>query len=157
VVVVSSKAQDMGRIAFDDLDWEKRAYKPWRAYGQSKLANMMFALELQRRLTAAGSQVRVTAAHPGLTATDLGRTSLMTRLFVPLLGMKPPQGALPTLRAAVDPAAAGGSYWGPSGFKEMSGDPVPARISAAALDKAAASRLFDESERLTGVSFGLAG
>ncbi len=155
VVVVSSKAQNLGAIAFDDLDWEKRSYQPWSAYGQSKLANMMFALELQRRLTAAGSQVRVTAAHPGLTATDLGRTSLLTRLFVPLLGMKPPQGALPTLRAAVDPAAAGGSYWGPSGFMEMSGDPVPAKLSPAAQDRAAAARLFDESERLAGVSFGL--
>jgi hypothetical protein len=90
-----------------------------------------------------------------LTATDLGRTSLVTRLFVPLLGMKPPQGALPTLRAAVDPAAAGGSYWGPSGFLEISGAPGPAKISPAALDPAAAARLFDESERLTGVSFGL--
>jgi len=155
IVVVSSKAQNLGTIDFDDPDWKKRSYSPWRAYGQSKLANMMFALELQRRLTAAGSEVRVTAAHPGLTATDLGRASLLTKLTVPLLGMKPAQGALPTLRAAVDPAAAGGSYWGPSGFLEIGGDPGPARISPAAQDRADASRLFDESERLTGVSFGL--
>jgi NAD(P)-dependent dehydrogenase (short-subunit alcohol dehydrogenase family) len=155
VVVVSSAAQRIGKIDFDDLDWEKRPYSPWLAYGQSKLANMMFALELQRRLMPTASQVRVTAAHPGWTATNLGRTSLFAKLFNPLFGMKPPQGALPTLRAAVDPHAAGGSYWGPSGFQEISGYPTAAKISKGAKDEAVAARLFDESERLTGVSFAL--
>ncbi len=153
VVVVSSAAQSAGRIAFDDLAWERRSYSPWAAYGQSKLANMMFALELQRRLDAVGSRVRVTAAHPGWTATDLQRTAGVARLFNPLFAMKPAEGALPTLRAATDPAASGGSYWGPSGFLEMSGPPVPARIPGRARDAAVAARLFDESEKLTGVSF----
>ena len=155
VVVVSSAAQMIGKIDFTDLDWEKRPYSPWLAYAQSKLANMMFALELQRRLAATASQVRVTAAHPGVTATDLGRTSLFAKLFNPLFAMKAPQGALPTLRAAVDPDAAGGSYWGPSGFRELRGYPATAKISEDAKDKAVAARLFDESERLTGVSFKL--
>jgi NAD(P)-dependent dehydrogenase (short-subunit alcohol dehydrogenase family) len=156
VVVVSSTGQNIGKIDFDDLDWEKRPYNPWRAYGQSKLANMMFVLELQRRLTAAGSKIRVTAAHPGWTATDLGRTSfLVGRLINPLLAMKPEKGALPTLRAAVDPDAAGGSYWGPSGFRGMNGYPALAKISDRAKDETVAARLFDESELLTGVSFAL--
>jgi NAD(P)-dependent dehydrogenase (short-subunit alcohol dehydrogenase family) len=156
VVVVSSAAQNIGRIDRDDLNWERRPYKPWAAYGQSKLANQLFALELHRRLSAAGSGVRVTSAHPGFTATDLQRTSLSARLFNPIFGMKPPDGALPTLRAATDPAAASGSYWGPRGLFEMRGPPAPARISASALDPSTAAWLWDESEKLTGVTFGLA-
>ena len=153
IVVVASTAQSAGRIDFDDLSWERRPYSAFRAYGQSKLANMMFALELDRRLAAAGSSVRVTAAHPGWTATDLQRTAGFARLFNPLLAMKPAEGALPTLRAATDPAAAGGSYWGPSGLFELRGHPVPARIPRRARDQAVASRLFDVSEKLTGVTF----
>jgi NAD(P)-dependent dehydrogenase (short-subunit alcohol dehydrogenase family) len=113
---------------------------------------MMFTLELSRRLAAKGSPVRVTAAHPGYTATDLQRTSGVARFFNPLLAMKAPDGALPTLRAAVDPAAAPGSYWGPSGLLEMRGPPDLATVSRRAQDKAAAARLFDVSERLTGMS-----
>jgi NAD(P)-dependent dehydrogenase (short-subunit alcohol dehydrogenase family) len=155
VVVVSSTAQSFGRIDFDDLNWEKRSYSGWRSYGQSKLANSLFALELQRRLAAAGSGVIVTSAHPGWTATDLQRTSWFARVMNPLLAMKPPAGALPTLRAATDPTAAGGSYWGPSRFREMNGPPALARIPKDAQDEYVAARLFDESERLTGVSFSL--
>ncbi|BDG10758.1 oxidoreductase [Anaeromyxobacter paludicola] len=155
VVVVSSTAQNFGRIDRSDLNWERRPYRPWAAYGQSKLANQLFALELHRRLSATGSRVRVTSAHPGYTATDLQRTSL-ARLFNPIFGMKPPDGALPTLRAATDPSAASGSYWGPRGLFELSGPPAPARISARALDPSTAAWLWEESEKLTGVSFGLA-
>jgi NAD(P)-dependent dehydrogenase (short-subunit alcohol dehydrogenase family) len=153
IVVVSSTAQSFGHIDLDDLNWDHRKYKAWRAYGQSKLANMMFALELQRRLTAAGSKVLVTAAHPGWTATDLQRTSSLAVWGNPLFAMKPPQGALPTLRAATDPAAEGGSYWGPNGMFEMKGWPAPARMTKRAKDSDMAARLFDESEKLTGVSF----
>jgi NAD(P)-dependent dehydrogenase (short-subunit alcohol dehydrogenase family) len=152
IVVVSSTAQNIGRIDFDDLNWEKRSYRAWSAYGQSKLANMMFTLELSRRLVAAGSKVRVTAAHPGYTSTDLQRTAGIVRLFNPLLAMKPADGALPTLRAGVDPAAESGSYWGPTGFLEMNGAPGPARVSRRAKVAADAARLFDVSEQLTGVS-----
>jgi NAD(P)-dependent dehydrogenase (short-subunit alcohol dehydrogenase family) len=153
VVVVSSTAQNFGHIDFDDLNWERRSYRAFAAYGQSKLANMMFALELQRRLAAAGSSVQVTAAHPGYTATDLQRTAVAARLFNPLLAMKPADGALPTLRAATDPAASGGTYWGPARFFELNGPPVSAKISKRATDDKVASQLFDLSEKLTGVSF----
>jgi NAD(P)-dependent dehydrogenase (short-subunit alcohol dehydrogenase family) len=153
VVVVSSTAQNMGRIDFDDLNWERRSYSAWAAYGQSKLANMMFALELRRRLARAGSELRVTAAHPGWTATDLQRTSGIVRLLNPLFAMKPHDGALPTLRAATDPSAESGSYWGPSRFAEMNGPPGRARVPERAKDETVAKRLWDESERLTAVAF----
>jgi NAD(P)-dependent dehydrogenase (short-subunit alcohol dehydrogenase family) len=153
VVVVSSTAQNLGQIDFDDLNWKRRAYSAWSAYGQSKLANMMFALELGRRLVRAGSGLRVTAAHPGWTATDLQRTSGIVRLFNPLFAMKPHDGALPTLRAATDPAAENGSYWGPSRFAEMNGPPGRARVAERAKDETVAKRLWDESERLTKVAF----
>jgi len=153
VVVVSSTAQNWGKIELDDLNWERRSYNAWRAYGQSKLANMMFALELERRLRAVGSQVRVTAAHPGWTSTDLQRTSPVARFFNPLFAMKPHDGALPTVRAAVDPNAEGGSYWGPQGLFGMNGPPGPARPTKRALDEEVAARLFDVSEELAGVKF----
>ena len=153
IVVVSSSAQRAGRIDFDDLSWERRPYSAIAAYGQSKLANMMFALELARRLAAAGSEVRATAAHPGWTATDLQRTLGIARFFNPLFAMKPQGGALPTLRAAVDPAAVSGSYWGPSRFFELNGPPVAAHIPEGARDAAVAARLWELSERLTGVTF----
>jgi len=153
VVVVASTAQNFGKIDFDDLNWEHRTYSAWRAYSQSKLANMMFAQELQRRLAAKGSQVQVTAAHPGWTATDLQRTAGTARFLNPIFGMKPPEGALPTLRAATDPQAKGGSYWGPSGVFEMNGPPDLARISTRARDEQAAAKLFELSEKLTGASF----
>jgi NAD(P)-dependent dehydrogenase (short-subunit alcohol dehydrogenase family) len=153
VVVVSSTAHRIGRIALDDLSWERRSYSPWQAYGQSKLANSMFALELERRLAAAGSKVRVTAAHPGWTATDLQRTSPMARVGNPLFAMKPVDGALPTMMAATEPSAKGGTYWGPTCWFEMSGPPGRAFISKRARDAEVAARLFDASEKLTGVSF----
>ncbi len=156
VVVVSSTAQSAGRIDFADLNWERRSYRAFAAYGQSKLANMMFALELDRRLAAAGAAgagVRAVAAHPGWTATDLQRTSGFMRAFNPLFAMKPEDGALPTLRAATDPAAESGSYWGPSRFLELNGPPARARIPKHARDAAVAARLWTESERLTGVTF----
>jgi NAD(P)-dependent dehydrogenase (short-subunit alcohol dehydrogenase family) len=153
VTAVSSTAHNIGRIDFDDLNWNERRYKPWAAYGQSKLANLLFARELDRRLVAAGATTRATAAHPGWTATDLQRTSGFVRFFNPMFAMKPSGGALPTLRAATDPSVEGGTYWGPSGFGELTGPPVAARVSKRGLDAATAARLFDVSEELTGVSF----
>jgi NAD(P)-dependent dehydrogenase (short-subunit alcohol dehydrogenase family) len=155
VVVVSSGVHHAGKIDFEDLSWEKRGYSPWAAYSQSKLANLLFALELQRRLPAS-SGVRVTAAHPGWTATDLQRTAGTARFFNPLFAMTPDRGALPTLRAATDPEAASGTYWGPQGLTEMNGPPGPARINRKAKDASVASRLFDVSEKLTGVTFSFA-
>ena len=155
LVVVASAVANSGSIVFDDLNWERRAYSPWKAYGTSKLANLMFALELQNRLTAAGAALRVTAAHPGWTATDLQRTSWIIRTLNPLLAMSAADGALPTLRAATDPDARGGSYWGPSGFQELRGRPVPARIPKRAIDREVAVRLWEASESLTGVRFAI--
>ena len=97
VVVVSSNAHKMGRIAMDDLNFERRGYSRWGAYAQSKLANLLFVLELQRRLSAAGAKTLVTAAHPGWTATDLQRTAGFTKRLNPLFAMQPADGALPTL------------------------------------------------------------
>jgi NAD(P)-dependent dehydrogenase (short-subunit alcohol dehydrogenase family) len=156
IVVVTSTAQNIGRIDFADLNWERRPYSAWSAYAQSKLANMMFALELRRRLVRAGSALRVTAAHPGWTATDLQRTSGVVRFLNPLFAMKPHDGALPTLRAATDPSAESGSYWGPSRFAEMNGPPDRARIAERAKDETVAQRLWDDSEKLARVVFALA-
>jgi hypothetical protein len=113
---------------------------------------MMFALELHRRLSAASAGVPATAAHPGWTATDLQRTAGFARFFNPMFAMKPADGALPTLRAATDPAAESGSYWGPAGWFELSGPPARARIPEKAQDEAVAARLWEVSEKLTGVS-----
>lgn len=156
IVVVSSIAHRSGRIALEDLSWESRSYSAWRAYGQSKLANLMFTLELARRLAAAGSDVIAAAAHPGWTATDLQRNAGLARMMGPLFAMKPEGGALPTLRAATDPGVKSGSYWGPSGLFEVKGPPVPAKISAAAKDEAVAAKLWEASEKLTGVAFDFA-
>jgi NAD(P)-dependent dehydrogenase (short-subunit alcohol dehydrogenase family) len=153
IVIVSSSAQNWGRIDFDDLNWERRSYRAWAAYCQSKLANQLFALELHQRLSSAGSGVRVTSAHPGWTATDLQRSSGWMRVVNPLFAMKPADGALPTLRAATDPAAASGSYWGPRGLTGMSGPPAPARVTVRAQDLAVAARLWEVSEKLTKVAF----
>ena len=155
VVVVSSGMHHVGRISLDDLSFERRGYNGWKAYAQSKLANLLFVRELQARLRAAGADTLVTAAHPGWTATDLQRTSGVARLFNPIIAMKPPEGALPTLRAATDPEVRGGEYFGPKHFFEMTGPPVRARINPRAKDDALAAGLWERSEALTGARFGL--
>jgi NAD(P)-dependent dehydrogenase (short-subunit alcohol dehydrogenase family) len=147
-----------GGLDFGNLQGE-RSYDPWQAYSCSKLAMLMFALELDRRSRAAGWGVASMAAHPGWAASDLidngmGR-SLRTRLIsllFPLLAQSTAAGALPTLYAATAPAAESGGYYGPQGKGERKGSPGPARMSADAQDPAAASRLWSEAERLTGVS-----
>jgi NAD(P)-dependent dehydrogenase (short-subunit alcohol dehydrogenase family) len=161
VVSVASIAHRRGRIAFEDLQSE-RSYQPWAAYAQSKLAMLMFALELQRRSDAAGWGVMSCAAHPGIARTDLfgngpgsgGIIALLGRLPVPLVNQSAAQGALPILFAATSPGAVGGGYYGPDGVREMTGWPRVAAIRPQALDRAAAARLWDESLRLTGVAFG---
>lgn len=155
VVVVSSTAATRGAMHFDDLQFEKRGYAPWQAYGQSKLANQLFTLELQRRLRAAGSSVLVTAAHPGWTKTDLQRNSLVANFLNRFFAMQPPQGALPTLRAATDPEATGGDYYGPDGFLQMRGYPKRIDMVKPARDAGDATRLWEISEELTGVSYEL--
>ena len=156
VVTVSSGAHHVGRIDFDDLNWERRRYRPWPAYGQSKLANLLFTRELQRRLTAAGSAVRATAAHPGYAATNLQFHSgskvtefLMGSVANRLIATDAAGGARPTLHAALADIP-GGSYVGPAG-PLLRGAPAPCRRSAAARDDDVAARLWDVSEQLTGV------
>ena len=155
VVVVSSTAHRMGKVDLEDLNFQRRGYRAWPAYCQSKLANLLFARELQRRLQAAGSAVLVTAAHPGWTATELQRTAGAVRLFGPLLAMTPPQGALPTLRAATDVEAKGGDFFGPDGLFELRGAPRLVGQSKRAQDDQVAAALWQKSEALTGVRFAL--
>jgi NAD(P)-dependent dehydrogenase (short-subunit alcohol dehydrogenase family) len=124
VVVVSSDLHRNGKIYLDDLNWDRRAYKPWTAYSQSKLANLLFVLELQRRLTGAGSAVRAMAAHPGYAATNLqGHTGnriadLVGAIGNRLIAQSETMGALPTLFAATADIP-GGTYIGPDGFRHM--------------------------------------
>jgi NAD(P)-dependent dehydrogenase (short-subunit alcohol dehydrogenase family) len=160
VVTVSSTGHRIGRIDFDDLNWERKPYKAWRAYGQSKLANLLFTAELQRRLTAAGSGVLATAAHPGYAATNLQFHSqrrsldLISAFGTRLLAQAENGGALPTLYAAVADIP-GNSFAGPGGFLEQRGAPKLVGRSAAAQDVDVARRLWDVSEELTNVRFPL--
>jgi NAD(P)-dependent dehydrogenase (short-subunit alcohol dehydrogenase family) len=160
VVTVSSGAHRMGSIDFDDLNWERKSYSAWRAYGQSKLANLLFTAELQRRLEAAGSPVLATAAHPGYAATNLqfhsGRRTLDVLSIVGnrLIAQDEDAGALPTLYAAVADVP-GGSFAGPDGLMEVRGKPKLVGRSKASRDADAARRLWDASEELTGVRFEL--
>jgi NAD(P)-dependent dehydrogenase (short-subunit alcohol dehydrogenase family) len=153
-VSVSSMAHRMGRMNFDDLDFTSRGYAPWAAYGQSKLANLLFTFELQRRLEAGGEDLIAVAAHPGWTGTDLQRHSWLMRLLNPLFGMPPARGARPTLRAATDPGVQGGEYYGPDGFQEMRGDPVRVGTTEAAKSVEDAARLWNVSEERTGLRWG---
>jgi NAD(P)-dependent dehydrogenase (short-subunit alcohol dehydrogenase family) len=161
VVTLSSGAHRTGRISLDDLNWERRSYQRWGAYGQSKLANLLFTLELQRRLDLAGSRVRALAAHPGWAATNLqARTAnplqhALLALGNRLLAQSDEQGALPTLYAATQPLP-GAAYVGPDGRGEMRGHPTLVGRSAAASDVETARRLWELSERLTGVTYPLA-
>lgn len=159
VVTLSSIAARGGAIDFDDLQAE-RSYKPMPVYSQSKLACLMFALELQRRSEDAGWGIRSIGAHPGLSRTDLlykgaGRMSLQGLLRTLLWFTFQPvaQGALPTLFAATSPQAKGGGYYGPAKLSETRGGPAEAAIPNAALDAAVAARLWEVSERLTRVTF----
>ncbi len=153
VVVVSSTAAQMGEMNFEDVNFESRGYAPWPAYGQSKLANQLFTLELQRRLDAANADVLAVAAHPGWTQTDLQRTSKLASFFNPFFAMKPPQGALPTLRAATDASATGGAYFGPNGLGQMRGYPVRIKMVARAQSSEDAERLWSLSQELTQTSY----
>lgn len=154
VVNVSSTAHRAGNLDFDDLAWEKRTYKAWRAYGDSKLANLLFSGELQRRLRAAGSSVLVTSAHPGWTATELQRHSGFFDSLNAFFAQSSAMGALPTLRAALDNEVKGGEFYGPSGFMEMRGFPVRVSPNSRAQETDAAMTLWDISTTLTGIEFG---
>jgi NAD(P)-dependent dehydrogenase (short-subunit alcohol dehydrogenase family) len=162
VVTVASGAHRTGRIDLGDLNWERRDYSPWGAYGQSKLANLLFTRELQRRLAEAGSPVRATAAHPGWAATNLQHhtASRLQNAAMAIgnrvLAQSDEMGALPTLYAATQDIP-GDSYVGPGGFQEARGHPKLVGRSEGAKDGATAKGLWELSERLTGVAFPLSG
>lgn len=160
VVTVSSTGHRQGSIDFDDLNWQRRPYRAMAAYGQSKLANLLFTSELQRRLAASGSPVIATAAHPGIAATNLLRRERVGRMYpvlkvvAGLVLQSEDAGALPTLYAAVADVP-GNSYAGPSRFREARGAPKLVGRSAEAQDDDVARRLWEVSEELTGVAFPL--
>jgi len=153
IVNVSSGAHRYGNINFDDLSWEKRRYKKWRAYGDSKIANLYFTYELQRILEQKGSGTLVTAAHPGWTATDLQRYSKIIEFLNPIFAMKSEQGVLPILRAAIDKFAKSGDYYVPDGWREIRGFPVKVVSNRLSNDKKIAKKLWDMSEELTKVKY----
>ncbi len=166
VVTVSSAAHRMGKMDFDDLQGE-RSYGAWPRYGQSKLANLLFCFELQRRAAAAGVTLRSMAAHPGYAATNLqtsgplldagGPIALVKGLVMRagnlVLAQSAEKGALSTLYAATFPDLPGAAYIGPDGPAEMRGSPTPVGTSDAASDEASARRLWEVSEELTGVCY----
>lgn len=159
VVTLSSVAARGGAIDFNDLN-AKKDYRPFPVYSQSKLACLLFAVELQRRSVDAGWGINSIGAHPGVTRTDLivngaGNNSVNGRVrrYLPFLFQPAWQGALPTLFAATSPLAEGGGYYGPNRLSETRGYPVAARIPPQALDRGVAERLWAVSDELTGVGF----
>ena len=162
VVNVSSGAHRGGRMNFDDLHGERR-YRKWRAYGQSKLSNLLFTRELHRRLDASDSSTIAVGAHPGYAAThlqtvgpEMAGSKVRTRgmeLANRLFSQTDEMGALGQLRAATDPGATGDDYYGPDKFFGLQGHPVPASRSRASRNDADARRLWEASEDLTGVRF----
>ena len=154
VVTVSSLAHRFRALDFDNLNAEK-GYSPWTAYGYSKLANLLFMRELQRRYHDGPDSLRSAAAHPGFTKTDLQRHTAMVRLMMKVPGMAQESlaGALPTLYAATAPDVAGGDYFGPGGLFEMAGPPTGAFLSSRVRNDETAQRLWEVSERLTGVTY----
>jgi NAD(P)-dependent dehydrogenase (short-subunit alcohol dehydrogenase family) len=153
IVVLSSTGHTLGNIDFSDLNWEKRRYNPQRAYGDSKLANLYFTYELAQRLKSNGSHPRITAAHPGWTATDLQRHSGLVRFLNVFFSQSVDMGALPTLRAAFDQEAKAGDFFGPEGMLHMRGYPVAHDSSELSYDKDLAKKLWTLSEEMTGVSY----
>ncbi len=162
VVQLSSIAHRSGKIHLDDLNFEK-GYKPFPVYGQSKLAMLMFAIELDRRSKANGWNLTSVAAHPGFARTDLvangpaiGASAFVRssiNLMVRMLGHSAAEGALPTLMAATIPNATGGQYFGPQGWNEFKGPPGPGKIEPFVLDPSVNANLWAASERLTDVTF----
>jgi NAD(P)-dependent dehydrogenase (short-subunit alcohol dehydrogenase family) len=160
VVNVSSTGHRFGSMDFEDLMYRSgHGYSPARAYGRSKLANLLFTYELQRRYEALGADAIAVAAHPGGANTNLGRYLdgrwffRLLRLLEPLVTQSAAMGAQPTMRAATDRHVVGGQYFGPSGFAEQKGSPVVVQSNGASHDEAAARQLWQVSEQLTGVQY----
>jgi NAD(P)-dependent dehydrogenase (short-subunit alcohol dehydrogenase family) len=165
VVVVTSLMHRLGRIDTGDLHYERRPYRRWQAYGASKLANLLYVDALQRRLRAAGDETIAVAAHPGYSRTNLqtagpamqgglrgAATGAIVDVGTRLLAQPAQAGVLPVLYAATAPDVEGGTCWGPSGPGGLRGEVAPATVSARARDRELAERLWEVSERLTGVA-----
>jgi NAD(P)-dependent dehydrogenase (short-subunit alcohol dehydrogenase family) len=160
VVTVSSLAHRGGKMEFDNLQGEKK-YVPWDAYNASKLANLLFALELERKAEAAGSKLVSIPVHPGVSMTNIfengtGKNdpkAIVVRLLAPVLFQSDEAGALPTLYGATSPDAKGGEYIGPDGFKGFKGAPTVEQPKPQALEKDVAAKLWTVSEELTGVVY----
>ncbi len=153
IVNVASSAHKVGNLNFDDLTWEKRSYSAWRAYGDSKISNLYFTYELNRKLKENNLDLLITAAHPGYTATELQRNMGMFEFFNNIFAQDVSMGALPTLRAATEDGLKGAEYFGPSGFMEMRGFPEQVESNNLSKDEAIAKKLWEVSEALTGVKF----
>jgi NAD(P)-dependent dehydrogenase (short-subunit alcohol dehydrogenase family) len=153
IVNVSSSAHHYGELDFDDLNWENRPYKKMKSYGDSKIANIYFTYELQRRLNANGSNTKVTAAHPGWTATELQRHVGILGFLNHFFSQDITMGALPTLYAAVGEDVMGNDYYGPSGWREMRGYPRKVQSNELSHDEEIAAKLWEVSEELTGIKF----
>lgn len=153
VVNVSSGAHKVGNLNFDDLTWEKRGYSAWKAYGDSKIANLYFTYELDRKFKEHNLDLLAAAAHPGWTATELQRHTGIVEFLNGIFAMDISQGALPTLRAATEAGLMGSEYFGPNGFMEMRGFPEQVPSNQLSKDAEIAKRLWEVSEQLTGVKF----
>ncbi|MDF1576466.1 MAG: oxidoreductase [Bacteroidales bacterium] len=162
LVNVSSGAHRNGEMDFSNLQFENgKGYKPMKAYGRSKLSNLLFSYELQRKLEAARKDTIAVAAHPGVAMTNLARyleSRFLYKIMFPLfklLAQDQSMGALPQIRASVDPEVKGAQYYGPGGNRELKGYPVLVESSEASYKPDDAARLWEESEKLTGVKFNL--
>lgn len=160
VVTVASIAHKGGRMRYEDPNWEK-SYDPRKAYSQSKLANLLFGLELDRRLKRAGADVSSIIAHPGVATTNIVtngmgaglKTKFINNIALPLLAQSEDRGALPILYAATSPDAKSGHYYGPDGLAEIKGYPVEVQPKPHALDPVSAARLWHISEQMTGIEY----
>ncbi|MFP4662720.1 MAG: oxidoreductase [Halanaerobiales bacterium] len=159
VINISSTAHKRAEMDFDNFMFENGAYSPWKSYARSKLANLLFTYELQRRIEDNNLNMKSLAAHPGMSNTNLNRkfeNNFFYKLFgwfFEMIGQSPRAGSLPTIRAATDTQAEGGEYYGPSGLFEIKGRPVVVESSPASHDLEDAERLWEISEELTDVKF----
>lgn len=153
IVSTSSIAHRFGNIDFSDLHWENRKYNAQRAYGDSKIANIYFMYEFQRRYKNEPDAPMITASHPGWTGTELQRHSGRMRFLNIFFAQEPAQGILPSLRAAFDPDARTGDYYGPSRMMETRGNPMKVKTNTLSQDAEKAKKLWDVSEELTGIKY----
>jgi NAD(P)-dependent dehydrogenase (short-subunit alcohol dehydrogenase family) len=153
IINTASLAHLTGNIDFEDLNWGNRKYKTMQAYADSKIANLYFHYELAKKLKGQKNAPLIIAAHPGWTKTELDRHIGIVGIISSIIGQKAEKGVLPTLRAATDPDAISGDYFGPDGFREMRGNPVKVKSNAMSLNAQKAEQLWTLSEKLTGIKY----